>query len=180
MAKIIIRPAISEDAAEIANVHINSWREAYIGLMPVEFLNERPLNFKNRYTLWKRVTVDPTFITIVAESPDHGIVGFINGQEGRDPEYKDQAEVWCIYLLEKYHGQKIGFQLIEKFINEMKSRGFNKAYLWVLEGNPTTRFYEKVGGKYAGHSKEDTIAGQKMTELCYVWDNLDLEKINEH
>ena len=56
MEGITIRKASVDDAAEIANVHINSWREAYKGLLPQEFLDERPLNFKNRYELWKKVT----------------------------------------------------------------------------------------------------------------------------
>ncbi|MBC7713242.1 MAG: GNAT family N-acetyltransferase [Rhizobacter sp.] len=176
MSKITIRPATLEDSAEIANVHISSWMESYKGLMPQTFLDDRPLNFKNRYTLWKRVTVDPTFTTLVAETSEHGVIGFINGKEARDEQYKDHAEVWCIYLLKKYHGQKIGFQMMENFFREMKLKNFNKAYLWVLYGNPTIKFYEKTGGKYAGHSKVETVANQQMTELCYVWENLDLGK----
>lgn len=48
---IKIRKATEEDAAEIANVHINSWREAYKGLLEEDFLNDRPLQFKNRFIL---------------------------------------------------------------------------------------------------------------------------------
>ncbi|MEZ4741946.1 MAG: hypothetical protein R3B45_05785 [Bdellovibrionota bacterium] len=36
---MLIRKARIEDAAEIANVHINSWREAYRGLLPESFLD---------------------------------------------------------------------------------------------------------------------------------------------
>ena len=46
MDGIVIRKATFEDSAEIANVHINSWREAYINLIDQEFLDERPLYFK--------------------------------------------------------------------------------------------------------------------------------------
>lgn len=176
---VIVRPATYDDAAEIANVHINSWREAYKGLMPEDFLNDRPLNFKNRYQLWKRVTMDSAQVTFVAESKEHGVIGFINGCTPRDPEYKDYAEVYAVYLLEKYKGQKIGLELFKKYFNEYKKRGFTKAYLWVLKDNPTIKFYESTGGRFNGHTKEDVIAGQKVTELCYVWDNLDLEKKHE-
>jgi GNAT superfamily N-acetyltransferase len=171
---ITIRKATLEDAAEIANVHINSWREAYRGLLPQEFLDERPLNFKNRYELWKRVTQNSEQVTLVAESTDHGIVGFVNGTHGRDKEKKDWCEVWCIYLLKKYHGKKIGFNLLKQYFNAHIEKGFSKGYLWVLDDNPTIKFYERAGGKYDGKDKEDKIAGQKVKELMYEWENISL------
>jgi ribosomal protein S18 acetylase RimI-like enzyme len=174
MENVTIRKATFEDAAEIANVHINSWREAYKGLLSEEFLNERPLFFKNRYELWKKVTVNESQVTLVAECSKNGVVGFVNGTHGRDEALKDHAEVWCIYLLEKYHGQKIGFNLLKEFFDAHLKLGFKKGYLWVLDDNPTISFYEKVGGKPNGMTLEDSIGGQAVTELCYVWDSIDL------
>ena len=174
MNNIIIRAATVNDAADIANVHINSWREAYEGLLPSNFLDDRPLHFKNRYELWKNVTVNNDQVTLVAESQEHGVVGFINGKNGRDDDLKDHAEVWCIYLLKKYHGQKIGFKLLKTFFDKQKELGYKKCYLWVLAGNPTISFYEKAGGKFSGRIKEDQIAGQKVSELCYFWDEINL------
>ena len=43
---ITVRKAKLEDAAEIANVHVNSWREAYKGILEEDFLNARPFNLK--------------------------------------------------------------------------------------------------------------------------------------
>jgi len=172
MEGIIIRQAHIEDAAEIANVHTNSWREAYKGLIPDEYLNDRPLHFKNRLELWKKLIVDPKQVTIVAESKEHGIVGFVNGGAARDEDLNNHTEVFCIYLLSKYHGRKIGFNLLKTFFDEQIKLNFTQAYLWVLDNNPTISFYEKVGGKFSGKKKEDQIAEIKMTELCYVWNNL--------
>lgn len=112
-----IRKATPEDAAEIANVHINSWREACKGLLPQSFLDDRPLYFKNRYELWKRVMADESQTTFVAESDDSGVVGFINGYTARDKGYEDYAEVYCIYLLQKFHGQKVGFRLLQEYFD---------------------------------------------------------------
>lgn len=70
MGQIEIRKAIREDAAEIANVHTNSWREAYQGLIEQSFLDDRPLHFKNRYELWKKVTVNENQTTLVARELD--------------------------------------------------------------------------------------------------------------
>jgi len=174
MEGITLRKATFEDSAEIANVHINSWRESYKGLISEGFLNERPLFFKNRYELWKRVTVNEKQVTYVAECEKNGVVGFVNGTHGRDESRKDYAEVWCIYLLEKYHGRKVGFHLLKLFFDAHVNLGFEKGYLWVLANNPTISFYEKVGGKFIGETIEDEIGGQKVTELCYVWESIKL------
>lgn len=174
MKGITIRKATVEDAAEIANVHINSWREAYKGLLPQEFLDERPLNFKNRYELWKKVTQNPDQVTLVAESAEHGVVGMVNGTNGRDVDKKDWCEVWCIYLLEKYHGRKIGFNLLKQYFDIHVDKGFTKGYLWVLDKNPTIKFYEKVGGRYDGKDKGIEIAGKKVKELMYEWESIKL------
>lgn len=174
MNNIEIRKARFEDSAELANVHINSWREIYKDMMPQDFLNDRPLHYKNRYELWKKVSINEKQITYVADTKEHGVVGFVNGTYGRDEKYKDYAEVWSIYLLEKYHGKKIGLSLLKAFFDTHIDLGYTKAYLWVLANNPTITFYEKTGGKFSGETKIDEIAGQKMTELCYIWDDIRL------
>jgi len=52
--KIIVRQAAGEDASEIANVHLNSWREAYQGLLPQKFLDHLPLTFRRRKNYWQK------------------------------------------------------------------------------------------------------------------------------
>ncbi len=172
---MIIRKAIIDDAAEIANVHTNSWREAYKGLLPQSLLDDRPLVFKNRYDLWKRVTADKTQTTFVAESDRNGVVGFINGYNARDKGFEDYAEVYCIYLLKKFHGQKIGLKLLKSYFDVHIQKGYEKAYLWVLKDNPTIRFYESTGAKVTDDIKQAVLGGQKVEELCCVWDKLDLK-----
>lgn len=49
MKDIVIRKAKLEGAVEIANVHISSLREAYKGLLPQAFLDERPFFLKKKF-----------------------------------------------------------------------------------------------------------------------------------
>jgi GNAT superfamily N-acetyltransferase len=178
MQDIIIRHATINDAAEIANVHINSWREAYRGIFSDNFLNNLSLFYKTRYELWKKVTVKKDQLTFVAESKDNGIIGFINGAGGRDEDLKQCAEVWSFYLLEKYHHQKIGFTLLTHFFDAQHACGFNKAYVWVLADNPSISFYEKTGATFSGKTALNDIGsdagGEKVIEQCYIWDDITL------
>ena len=143
MNSITIRKAVLKDAAEIANVHINSWKEVYKGLFPQSFLNEHHLFFKSRYKHWKMAVIDESQFTFVAQCENDGVVGFINGADGRDDELKNYGEVWCIYLLKKYHRQKIGFRLLKTFFDLQLKLGKKQGYLWILENNPTTRFFKE-------------------------------------
>lgn len=170
---MIIRKATYADAAELANVHTNSWREAYKDLLPSELLDDRPLQFKNRYQLWQRVTQESSALTFVADSGDtHGVVGFIHGAGARDEAYKDYAEVWSFYLLEKYHRQGVGFRLLQALFQQFLEEGFEKAYLWVLDENPTIRFYERTGGHRSADAKTEFIGGKEVVEVRYVWDRI--------
>ena len=60
----------------------------------------------------------------------------------------------------------------------MKERGFKEGYCWVLENNPTIKFYERSGACFNGKIKEAEIGGQKVKELAYAWDILDIETTN--
>ncbi len=170
---IQIRQATPADAAEIASIHIHSWREAYRGLLPETFLASLPLHFRARLRLWNTVTQSSS-ITLVAEHPEYGIVGFINGEKGRDEAYQDQAEICAVYLLEAFHRQKIGYRLLKAIFEELSQRGFGTCYLWVLKGNPTIAFYERCGARYTGDLKDDAIGGMRVQELRYMWDTLRL------
>lgn len=170
-SSVLIRPAKPKDAAEIANVHVHSWREAYRGLLPQTYLDELPTTFKRRVELWKRLTVEDTQAVFVADAPC-GIVGFACFGQSRDKALVDHGELSAIYLLEKFQGQGLGAALLQLGMDKLQSWEFTKAYCWVLDSNPTIRFYEKSGAVFNGMEKTEEIGGQTVTELAYVWNRI--------
>ena len=46
-------------------------------------------------------------------------------------------------------------------MNELIKMNDSKAYCWVLEGNPTIKFYEKSGAVFNGMEKPLEIGGKK-------------------
>lgn len=171
MPDTIIRKATADDAAEIANVHLNSWREAYRDLLPQDYLDQLPLTFKARMNSWKRMSAEKDKALFVAEA-DYGIVGFAGLCQPRDPSMQEYGEVGAIYLLEKFKGQKIGFALLKMGMQQLIEWKFTKAYCWVLEGNPTIKFYEESGAKFNGMIKDDLIGGKSVKDLAYQWDSI--------
>ena len=71
-----IRPADVEDADGIAEVHVRSWRGAYRGLIPQEYLDG--LDTAERAGLWVRITgrVDRTRSDVLVAEEDGRLLGF--------------------------------------------------------------------------------------------------------
>ncbi len=170
---IKIRRAKLEDAAEIANVHINSWREAYKGLLEEEYLNTHPLQFKSRLELWKKL-IKKNEIVYVAESDKFGVIGFANAGAPRDTELPDHGEIYAIYLLNIAHHKGVGFKLLTSCFSDLEKLNFKKVYLWVLENNPTIKFYERSNATKLPYFKDDQIGNLKVQEHCYAWSNLNM------
>jgi ribosomal protein S18 acetylase RimI-like enzyme len=168
---VIIRKAVAEDAAEIANVHLNSWREVYRNLLPQQFLDQLPLTFKRRMSMWKQAATMENRALYVAEEKS-GIVGFSVFAPPQDKEMNEHGELGAIYLLEKFKGKKIGAALLSVGMKKLIEWKYSKAYCWVLQDNPTINFYEKSGAIFNGMEKPDEIGGQKVKELCYEWKDL--------
>lgn len=170
--EVVIRRGVPEDAAEIANAHLNSWREAYRGLLPQSYLDQLPLSFRSRMETWRRIAGESDKAIYVAEAPE-GIVGFSAFCPPREKSLSDHGEVGAIYLLEKYKGKGIGAYMLSCGLKLMSEWGYQKAYCWVLAGNPTIRFYEIMGAMPIGMEKDDDIGGQRFKELAYGWKSLE-------
>lgn len=175
---ITVRKALPEDAAEMANVHISSWREAYTELMPPKLIADLPLQFKRRYQLWQAITPLAEQVTLVAEHrPSNGptqVVGLVNGSTARDEvpslAQHNYCELYCLYLLEAFHQQQVGYRLMQEFARASLAMGYDAGYVWVLEGNPAQGFYERTGAVLTGAEKVEEMGGRQLKELALAWD----------
>lgn len=166
-----IRTALPGDEPHLARVHIQAWQEAYTGLIPQSYLDKLPSGYEERHSMWQQILKNPNRWAWVAENHD-GIVGFVLFGPPRDPNRETYIEVGAIYLLAAHKSKKIGFQLLSAGFNKMRDLNYKKAYCWVLENNPTIKFYERTGAKFLNQIKQDEIGGQMFNELAYEWDSL--------
>jgi GNAT superfamily N-acetyltransferase len=146
-ALITIRPAVQDDAGEIARVHVDSWRWAYEGLLPEDVL--RGLSVDVRAQQWTRTI--PEGHVLVAER--HGeVIGFASVGPTRDADAPPHTgEVQAIYVTEAAAGRGAGRELFEAAQDLLRANGFERATLWVLEANQRGReFYERAGWSWDG------------------------------
>lgn len=165
-----IRAAKLSDASGIAKVHVDSWRTTYKNIIPDEFLNK--LSYQRREELWSNNI--PEGNVFVAENDEGKIVGFSSGCKERSGKYKEyQGELSSIYILKDFQGQGIGMSLAMSVIKELEKLGINTMLVFVLEDNNSRLFYEAMGGKIID-KVEVEIAGKKLIELVYGWDNISI------
>ncbi|QUG42028.1 GNAT family N-acetyltransferase [Psychrobacillus sp. INOP01] len=163
-----VREAIVSDAAGIALVHVESWRTTYKNILPNKFLLN--LSYKRRELFWE--TSIPEGNVFVAENDEGKIVGFASGGKERSGHYEGfKGELTSIYILKEYQGIGIGKQLLKSVVRGIEKLGINTMLVLVIEDNNSKSFYEAMGSKKIG-VVEVEIAGKKLNELIYGWDNI--------
>ena len=164
-----IRRALPSDAPGIARVHVESWRSTYVGIVPDDYLAS--LDCRERERIWRRLIADDGQVTHVAEHNRDGVVGFVSGGPARENDPSYSGELYAIYLLEQQQRQGIGQRLVAELCSWLLTEGLTTMYTWVLEKNPSRRFYESLGGiEFRRQTK--TIGGRDVVEVAYGWDDI--------
>ncbi len=149
-----IRRATGDDARELARVHVDSWRDAYRGLVPDAFLERFEYRWREeRFRESLSTGAEETYLAWVGEQ----VVAFLTVGGARDPDLDADrtGEIWGIYVLPGYWRRGIGSTLAEYAEGILVSRGYEDAVLWVLEENQQARrFYEAMGYVLEGGSRE--------------------------
>ncbi|MEQ1121893.1 GNAT family N-acetyltransferase [Acinetobacter seifertii] len=158
-----IRIATFKDALSIAEVHVQGWKETYIGMVKQEILDE--LNVPDKEQLWKEISRSPDHQLFIYT--ENGVVkGFLDGY--LNPE-NNVAEILAFYLLKEVQKQGIGRELFQKFYQCALNQGYAFIRLEVFNKNPSRFFYEKMGAKLIAEAELPEF-GFGITELLYQWE----------
>lgn len=158
-----IRIATFKDALSIAEVHVQGWKETYIGMVKQEILDE--LNVLDKEQLWKEISRSPDHQLFIYT--ENGVVkGFLDGY--LNPE-NNVAEILAFYLLKEVQKQGIGRELFQKFYQCALNQGYAFIRLEVFNKNPSRFFYEKMGAKLIAETELPEF-GFGITELLYQWE----------
>lgn len=167
-----IRTAKPEDAAQIAEVHIKSWRQAYKGVIHQSYL-DNGLDINERTKRWHENLSESrkgTFLAFDGET----LVGFSTVGKSRDDNYPDYGELYAIYLDPDYFGKGVGKALFQHSLEYAIAQGFTKMFVNVLNENKIGRdFYARMGAVPIENSEEElTIDSHPYLEMKYEWKEL--------
>lgn len=162
----LVRPAEPEDAPAIAQVHVATWRSAYRGLLPDEFLAS--LSETHYEERWRRALDDSAARVYVAENVD-GVAGFASGGPERAGEVGYAGELYAIYVMQDAQGRGHGRRLVQAVVGGLREMGLDDMIVWVLRDNTAARdFYERLGGIYV-RAQPITIGSALLQEVSYGW-----------
>lgn len=185
---ILIRPAASTDATALAAVQVATWRSAYSGIIPHSYLGRLHVGRVSRR--WHAMLALPRTTVWLAEHIRDGTADNPTGYAGQstdpetarvlgfaaagpemegDPEYR--ACLQGLYVLPAFQGQGIGGMLLRTAVGGLISEGYANLILWVLRGNPVTRYYERLGGRSV-RSRIARIGGAALPVTGYGWTEL--------
>jgi GNAT superfamily N-acetyltransferase len=167
----IIRAQRPDDAEAVVDVHLRSWRWAYTGLIPDDYID----------LLWSHRAdrIVRTRASLVAPEPDHRywlaeLNGVVVGLASTFPSADDDAEpgtgqVGALYLVPEAAGIGVGRALFARAVDDLRERGSRRATLWVLDTNVRARrFYEAAGWQPDGATKVEDRPGASLHEVRYA------------
>ena len=166
-----VREAKLEDAAGIARVRAESWRAAYRGIVPGEFLEAIDVaEWAERQR--RNMENEPAGLVAFVATIQGEVVGWAACGRNREKDTPYAGELFTVYLLPDHWRAGIGRLLMKAVAQSFIERGMDSMILWVLAENwPARRFYEGLGGQYVSERGIE-IGGACLRELSYGWDDL--------
>ena len=169
-----VRRAVPEDVPAIASLHLSSYRAAYRGLLPADFL--RSLDLAERERRWLSSIRDPARVTFVAESAGAdaaqatGPIGLAEVGPARDADAPDGGgELYALHVSQACWRRGIGRSLHDHGLEVLAARGCPSATLWVLTGNaPARAFYQALGWNADGCERHRVLRGAAIDEVRYA------------
>ncbi len=168
---VTIRKAILSDAAAIAGVYVETWRDTYAGIIPDRALVE--MSRRRHAAMWAQDLGNGLKgqRVVVAEDALAGVVGFGSCGPARGTDLPYEGEVYTLYVLPDFQGTGIGKRLLARLFTILLENGSDSALVWVLADNPSRFFYQTMGGAFAAVRKE-RLWGATLSEMAYAWPDL--------
>ena len=153
----------SDDINAIGKIYEKSWKFAYNGIIPKDYLDsisgDKWLPHFENGRMNSLVLIE-----------NNEFIGTSSYCKSRSEEFDGFGEIVSIYLLPEYIGKGYGKKLFEVTLNELIKLGYKNIFLWVLEANTRARrFYEKQNFKLSDKSNYINIGGKNLKEVAYMY-----------
>ena len=158
-----IRAATDHDRPAIAAFHADSWRDAYQGMLPDDYL-AGPVN-DDLLTKWNSREITDRDVLLIAEQASH-FVGFI--------------AVWCqpdpfvdnLHVKPSLRSSGLGTSLMARAAETLLADGHSTMTLDVFTSNKRAiSFYERLGGQQ-GHREIKELFGNPVELVTIGWTDL--------
>ncbi|WP_319562990.1 GNAT family N-acetyltransferase [Marispirochaeta sp.] len=140
----MIREAKLDDAVVIAKIIVETWQNAYDGIIDQYYVDNLDVQ-RFLQIITNNIKLKKEIIFVYEENEI--IKGFISGKFMDDD--KHQCETVGFYVLPKYQQKGIGRILFKQMKKMFFERNCRKMILWTLKGAKNNSFYRNNGGVIA-------------------------------
>lgn len=159
---LVIRDAKIEDVSQIISINILGWKETYKGIFPKVFLDKLD---PNDDSIQKKCQNEiDKYVVALVNGEFVGMAMYGNNKKDYDDSY---AEIYALYVKEKFKRQKIGTELVKFIFQKLKNK-YKYVLISTLKENNANNFYKKIGGIKIGEC-EFFIENNKYIENIYKY-----------
>lgn len=160
-----IKRASPEDAMAISRIYASSWKTAYRGIVPQQYLDELQDDFWE--SMFQKSIKNNCFradLFYVDDTP----AGCVAYGKARDEQLPDWGEITSIYIHPDFYRKGYGEKLLNSALKYLKESGYQDCYLWVLSENSNAqKFYEANGFIATKEICNIEILGKLLTDIKY-------------
>jgi len=163
---MLIRAAQPDDALPVAEVHVRSWQAAYKGLLPDGYLDSLDIRQRAaRYDFANSDLAKPkTFLALVNDV----VAGFATISPATDSDQVECGELSALYVHPDHWHRGVGARLLAHAEQQLAARGYQRAVLWVLQGNNRAeQFYRAQGWTIDGRHRRMEVWNVMIDETGY-------------
>ncbi|WP_158967833.1 GNAT family N-acetyltransferase [Chachezhania sediminis] len=148
--KVVIGPGTPADAAALARLHVEVWRETYRDLAPAEA--HTLLDEARRLPYWTQVLdADDALTGVLIARSGAELAGVASFGPAGHPALESAAEIKHLYVRGTARGAGLGARLLVAALDWLRRLGCRDAALAVVRENVAARrFYQAMGGTEIG------------------------------
>ncbi len=164
-ADIKVRKSKAADSGGLARVFAESWRQAYLGIIPSVHLEDL---IRRRGPDWwtNAVRSGDDLLTLTFAGKIAGYATF--GRARTRGPYR--GEIYELYLAPEYQGVGFGEHLFEACRHGLDQRGLRGLLIWALKDNEgACDFYLRRGGRVVA-ATSDLIGTARLKKVAFAWD----------
>lgn len=163
---VTIRRATAKDVPTISEIYALSWKVAYRGMIPQQYLDDLKLDFWNhKFYDWITNSELRADLLYVDDVP----AGCVAYGKARDEQLSNWGEIVSIYFRPEYFRKGYGHKLIATAIENLRADGYKDCYLWVLSENKNAQHFYEQNDFVCDHNHcHSEIMGKQLTELRYI------------
>lgn len=166
---LMIRKARQDDADAIARVYVDSWQDAFPGVLPLSLL--QAMSLKGQTARWQSAILARAPESVLVAEREGAVIGMASLGPARDAGIGYDGEVYSLYVDPAHYGNGAGSALLKEAFAGMAAIGMTSCMIWAHARGQARFFCQAMGGRLVAE-RATMLMGEKVPEAAYGWRTL--------